>query len=249
MLAGFSMKILPIALTLTLAFAEAAGAAKIGFAVLELFTSEGCSSCPPAEEIFGKIAEEAQKLHKPIHLLAFHVDYWNQLGWVDPFSNADFTARQRLYATAFGSSQIYTPQLVINGEKEIIGSEESRIRKALDKALAKPSAISLGLRINKAGPASVELEYELSKVPENVVLNAAVVERELVSNVTRGENSGLTLRHTNVVRLFHVLPNPTATGLIKLNPANAVKLKNSSVIVYLQDAATLKILAAAALDF
>src|SRR5258706_14663017 len=103
-----------------------------GFAVVELFTSEGCSSCPPADEAMIKLAKE---FPEHVYFLAYHVDYWDYIGWKDQFSNADYTKRQDKYAEEFKLNSIYTPQVVINGEKELVGSRESKIRTDIQQEL------------------------------------------------------------------------------------------------------------------
>jgi hypothetical protein len=113
-----------------------------GFAVLELFTSEGCSSCPPADELLAKIQKEAQG--KDIYLLAYHVDYWDRLGWKDVFSNADYSKRQEQYGRWFNSSQIYTPQLIVNGKAEFVGSNEAAIRNAISDQLSTKANVKPG---------------------------------------------------------------------------------------------------------
>src|SRR5476649_2001101 len=93
-----------------------------GFAVIELFTSEGCSSCPPADALVAKVQKESAD--KPVYILAFHVDYWNRLGWKDAFSSAEYSYRQSQYARWLKLSSVYTPQIVVNGHTEFVGSEE-----------------------------------------------------------------------------------------------------------------------------
>ncbi len=100
-----------------------------GFAVLELFTSEGCSSCPPADELLAKIQKESEG--KSIYILAYHVDYWDRLGWKDMFSSADYSKRQTQYGQWLHKSSVYTPQLIVNGKAEFVGSSESAIREAI----------------------------------------------------------------------------------------------------------------------
>ncbi|WP_449397745.1 DUF1223 domain-containing protein [Chryseobacterium wanjuense] len=103
-----------------------------GFAVLELFTSEGCSSCPPADQLMGEI----EKLYKdqPVYILAYHVDYWNNLGWKDKFSSVENSRRQQYYSRTL-RSQVYTPQLVVNGKKEFVGSDRNNVEDAIENAL------------------------------------------------------------------------------------------------------------------
>lgn len=100
-------------------------------AVVELFTSEGCSSCPPADKLLRTIQAES----KDVYVLSYHVDYWDRLGWKDPFSQAAFTERQRDYAQQFNLESIYTPQVVINGVKEFVGSDEQRLRSILTQKI------------------------------------------------------------------------------------------------------------------
>ena len=95
------------------------------FAVVELFTSEGCSSCPPADNLLGEIVKDAQKGQQRVYCLSFHVDYWNSLGWRDPYSDPAFSRRQREYARAFESVQVYTPQMVVNGSTGFVGSDRT----------------------------------------------------------------------------------------------------------------------------
>src|ERR1700739_857201 len=99
-----------------------------GFAVVELFTSEGCSSCPPADQLVARIQQEDQD--QPVYILAFHVDYWDRQGWKDGFSDSRYTQRQRRYATWLNLESIYTPQIVVNGRKEFVGSQEGTLRSA-----------------------------------------------------------------------------------------------------------------------
>ena len=98
-------------------------------AVVELFTSEGCSSCPPADVLLSKLSAETAKSGSGVYYLAFHVDYWDRLGWPDRFASADYTARQRAYAAAAGTRQVYTPQAVVNGAgKGFVGSDATAAR-------------------------------------------------------------------------------------------------------------------------
>src|SRR6187402_1594915 len=92
-----------------------------GFAVVELYTSEGCSSCPPADELVSKIQKESNG--QPVYILAFHVDYWNRLGWKDVFGDAAYSKRQNDYAQYLKLPSVYTPQIVVNGKKEFVGSQ------------------------------------------------------------------------------------------------------------------------------
>lgn len=102
--------------------------------IVELFTSEGCSSCPPADRLLAELAAQAQKDHTGVIFLAFHVDYWDHLGWKDPFASADFTARQRGYSKVFNEKSVYTPQMVVNGRTGFVGSDRAKAREAIAAA-------------------------------------------------------------------------------------------------------------------
>jgi hypothetical protein len=217
--------------------ADAARDAGPGFAVVELFTSEGCSSCPPADALLGEYVRDAREHGRPVYCLAFQVDYWNRLGWADPYSDAAFSRRQQDYAQALRLDRVYTPQMIVNGTEEFVGSDRDRSRKSIDAALKRPAKPLLKLSQEKADASAVVISYETSSAPKGAVLNVAVVERGLVSKVPRGENTGRTLRHENVVRVFRTVRlDDSAKGSVELKlPANLVR-NNSSAIAYVQGA-------------
>ena len=219
------------------------------FAVVELFTSEGCSSCPPADALLAEQVAEAREQGRPVYCLAFQVDYWNRLGWADPYSDAAFSRRQQDYAKALKSDQIYTPQMIVNGTDAFVGSDRARSRKSIDAALKLPGKTKLKLSQEKADAGAVVVSYEASPVPEGAVVNVAVVERGLVSRATRGENAGRTLRHENVVRAFRTMRlDESGKGSVELKaPADLVR-KNASVIAYVQEAGAGTVLGAGAVD-
>lgn len=165
-------------------------------AVLELFTSEGCSSCPPADRLLPELAN----IDSNIIPLSFHVDYWNRLGWTDPFSSNEYSERQREYAKYMNLESIYTPQLVVNGEYELVGSNRSGAESTIKKALQEKSLVSLsvtGVRLDKNKVKfTVNAQGEIKKTN----LLAALVQKKAVMNVKAGENRGATLSHINVVR-------------------------------------------------
>ncbi len=168
-----------------------------GFALLELYTSEGCSSCPPADELLGKLQSEYKEDN--VYILAFHVDYWDRQGWKDIFSNADYTKRQYEYAKFLGKEPIYTPQLIVNGTTEYIGSQETIVRNAIKVALAKPSIVDLSLEATLLDT-KLNVSYSLNKASKNNRLVLAVVQKSAKSNVKRGENANRVLSHFQIVR-------------------------------------------------
>jgi len=227
------------------------------FAVVELFTSEGCSSCPPAERVFSELVARAAARQQPVYGLAFHVDYFNGLGWKDPFSSADSTDRQNAYQHVTRTGEIYTPQLIVNGTHELVGAERSRAGIEVDAALARPARTGLGLAFAAAplrdgksgGPAVVTVTYSVAGAPRGAVLHLALVERGLTSHVSSGENSGQTLSHDNVVRAFvTVSPRNRPTGTATLSIPAGVVAAQASIVGFVQDPSSMAILGAAAIE-
>jgi hypothetical protein len=172
-----------------------------GFAVVELFTSEGCSSCPPADALVARIQQESKG--EPVYILAFHVDYWDRQGWKDAFSDATYTQRQKQYASWFNLQSIYTPQIVVNGEKEFVGSEEATLRKAIDNGLQTNSPAQLTLSGIRLDQGKVDWQYQTRDASgASLSLVVAVVQRSATTNVKAGENNGRTLAHIQIVRAF-----------------------------------------------
>ncbi|HMD01039.1 MAG TPA: DUF1223 domain-containing protein [Ferruginibacter sp.] len=212
-----------------------------GFVVMELFTSQGCSSCPPADEILGKYAQKNDSLIIP---LSFHVDYWNRLGWVDPFSKAAFTERQNYYASKLNVESIYTPQLVLNGKKELIGSDETGIEDAVNSFLKQDASAELSITTQRIGEGKVNINYVLQGAKAGTVLNLALVQANLTTNIRAGENSGVKLTNYNVVRDFKSIDFNTSTGNASFNFPSDARVDGLWVVAYLQDKASGKILAA-----
>lgn len=163
-------------------------------AVVELFTSQGCASCPPADALLTSLAEEGD-----VVALAYHVDYWDYVGWEDTFGDADFSDRQRAYAESWGSSRIYTPQMVVNGAKGVIGSRRGEVHDALDG-----SSLPLAVDIFRDG------DMLKIAIPPNTSLGNAVVwmvtylDRADVT-IEKGENAGKSMVYTQVVTNRQVL--------------------------------------------
>jgi hypothetical protein len=161
--------------------------------VVELFTSEGCSSCPPADTLLGALASRPDVL-----ALSFHVDYWDRLGWKDPFSSAAATRRQERYARLLGVDTVYTPQIVIDGHWQAVGSDRGAVDRAL-AAAATDLAVPMRLAIDHGG-ARITLGPGPSGMPAAVLL--AGFDRRHVDRVGGGENDGRILTHVDVVRGF-----------------------------------------------
>jgi hypothetical protein len=168
------------------------------FAILELFTSEGCSSCPPADRLLPQLASADPN----IIAMSFHVDYWNHLGWTDPFSKTEFSERQREYAERFHLKSIYTPQLIINGEYELVGSSRSTAEADIKKVLNEKSAVRIEIDGVKNEGNKLSISCHLEGEWAKTSLTAVVVQKHAEMKVKAGENGGRKLSHTNVVRSF-----------------------------------------------
>jgi hypothetical protein len=171
--------------------------------VLELFTSEGCSSCPPADAVLSKLAKDQPVPNVQIIALGMHVTYWDQLGWKDPASLADATARQQDYGRLFGEDRIYTPQAVIDGRDEVVGSDEAGVTRAIARAAKQRHArvtVSARFQGSDAVVANVAVTEVPPEVKEKTRTLILVTEDGLTSIVKRGENGGRTLHNDAVVR-------------------------------------------------
>ena len=200
------------AVLLLLCGALAAGAATPPLAptpvLVELFTSEGCSSCPPADRLLARLAADQPVPGALVVPLSLHVDYWNHLGWKDPFSSPRYTERQGGYAARFGrAGRVYTPQMVVDGRVELVGSDERKARRAIGESAREPKAFVLVVP-NAAGAARVTV----AGARGDADVFFAVIEEGLVSEVTRGENAGSRLAHTAVVLDLFVAGRVDAMG-------------------------------------
>ena len=218
------------------------------FAVVELFSSEGCSDCPSAEEVLNKITKNAMADKSYIYPLAFHVDYWNKLGWKDIFSDSSYSNRQRKYRKAFGSEVVYTPQMIVNGETEFTGSDEKKADSAISAMLKKTPEVYFSIHPDDNW---TKLDFECYSVPKDfeakkmkLVFCVAIVERNLESKINRGENKGLTLHHQNVVCKFISKELIELHGTIQLPKLEKPLSKNFSIIAFVQNTETMKILGA-----
>lgn len=228
--------------------------------LVELFTSEGCSSCPPADELLIQLEKTQPIPGAEIIVLSQHVDYWNRLGWADPYSSAEFSARQGGYSTAFNQDGVYTPQMVVDGRTEFVGSNNGRAREAIASAATAPKAmvtLSRNDSPEKTGP--VRLQARVDKLPavssgDTAEVLLAVTESDLRSNVSRGENSGRRLTHTAVVRQLGVIgtiasgKDEAFTAAPVVTPAQDWKREHLRAVVFVQERLSRKVLGAAAID-
>jgi hypothetical protein len=219
-----------------------------GVAVVELFTSQGCSSCPPAEQVLADLTRAAARDGRPVFTLAFHVDYWNRLGWADRFSDPAFSKRQEAYAKSFRLDGIYTPQMIVNGRREFVGSDRDAADRAIADALAEAPPITLTATARGAAKDGYHVRATVTgaatNATANVVINIAVVEQGLSTEVKAGENAGRRIEEPSVVRWFRSVPAPDA-GDVTIPPLPGVRSDHASVIVYAQREGNGTVIAAA----
>lgn len=180
--------------------------------LVELFTSEGCSSCPPADRLLADLLAKQPVAGATIVPMAFHVDYWDQLGWKDPFGDPAYSKRQRAYASLLKSDSVYTPQMIVNGTTGFVGGDFGAALKAIKNAAAhRPIPIFAAVVSQTDEQLSLQLDVGAVSATDGV-LWAAIVEDGLSSEVTRGENTGRTLPHDAVVRVMKGSPHTPAAG-------------------------------------
>jgi len=207
-IAGSRFLFLTIAVLLQCQQTEAGGRVPV---IVEPFTSEGCSSCPPADELLAELCKTQPVSGVEIIPMELHVDYWNELGWADPFSSSRFTERQNTYAGAFGNSRIYTPQMVVDGLAEFVGSNSTRAYEAIRRAAQAPKALVQVMSSQEgATKRSVSLSIQIQGLgsvvrDDTAEVVLAITEDGLSSKILRGENAGRKLSHTGVVRRFEVI--------------------------------------------
>ena len=226
-------------------------AGETSFAVVELFTSQGCNSCPRAEQALLRLGEQTRGM--PVFPIEWHVDYWDYLGWPDPYALPEAERRQRRYGSAL-NSRIFTPQMVLNGRQVVRPAQDySLVHSTTLAAVGSAPVAAEGLpAIVLTVPAhddrSVQIEYRVTDVPAGCALTVVAVETGLENFVPRGENGGRTLRHHNVVRGFASVDLAAAadqSGQLRIELPPGVAREASSIIGYVQERGTLQIIAAA----
>lgn len=210
--------------------------------LIELFTSQGCSSCPPADDLLRRLVQEQPVAGVEVIALSEHVDYWNRLGWKDPFSSSRFTERQEMYALQFDGNGMYTPQAVVDGRFQMVGSDAPKLRDAI-LAAAKASKATVEVRARGATTERVAVAVEVRDVPADqrgdVDVMLAIVENGLAVEVQRGENARRRLHHDAVVRALNRVGtlardarSGTFGGEVKLS--NEWVRSNLKAVVFLQ---------------
>ncbi len=203
-----------------------------GFAVVELYTSEGCSSCPPADQVLAAMADTYKGF---VFALGFHVDYWDKLGWKDKFSNAAYSERQKDYAHILDLPNFYTPQAVVNGTVEMVGSNGIRLDSAIRAALTMEFPSTLTARDSVLAPGKYRVFYT-TNVPAKYVLHLALYQKHAVDSIHAGENNGTTLEHVNVVRDFITAGiSKTGSGQIDISLPADLQAPDAGLVLFAQD--------------
>ena len=215
--------------------------------VVELFTSEGCSSCPPADELLGRLRQETFAEGVEVIPLGLHVDYWNHEGWIDRFSSASYTDRQVKYADHFHVEGPYTPQMVVDGSWQFTGNDSARARQAILQAAARPAEAEV--RIAPAGDGKFQVKVKgAPNTTGDVIL--ALTEDNLATKVSGGENSNRELHHSAVVREFRSLGHlrdGAFEDLVTVNLKKDWKRDDLRIVVFAQQNHTATIEGAASL--
>jgi hypothetical protein len=222
--------------------------------VAELFTSEGCSSCPPADDLLRRLAHEQIVPGVRVLALGEHVDYWDRLGWRDPFSSPAFSDRQSEYdARVFHTGNIYTPQLVIDGQLQQVGSDLTAVRRAIGEAARHPKAtVTVLAQADNATHVRIQVQVAPSQgvsIGGTADVIVAITEDELTSNVQRGENRGRVLKHGAVVRSLTALGSLTKVGAFSqatsIPVAPSWVAPNIRVVAFVQERQSRRIVGAA----
>jgi hypothetical protein len=227
---------------------------------VELFTSEGCSSCPPADQLLMELDQAHWLANAEVIVLSEHVDYWNRLGWVDPFSSSQFSDRQKGYAACFAQAGIYTPQMVVDGHEELVGSDRTHALRAIADAARQPKAnvvLAIAPRTQAVTGGQIGLTVRVEGLPglpphgpSDVFL--AITESRLHSQILRGENSGRGLDHTAVVRSLTALGGAEGNKVFSAAPVVSIepswKRANLKAVVFVQELRSGRVLGVAALS-
>lgn len=217
-----------------------------GFAVVELFTSEGCSSCPPADQLIGAIAEKYKS--QPVYLLAYHVDYWDDQGWKDKFSKPQYSQRQQQYSGLL-HTHIYTPELIVNGNAEMVGSDGPAVEHAIQTALAGSdnSSIDLSVKVSD-NKANVTVKQMRQNIQQDLLIS--LIEKKAYSYIKRGENKGRNLVHWQIVHQQKRIPLTNSSArVLSFNLPGNFDINSWELIGMIQDTQTGAITGAVKLPF
>ena len=217
-------------------------------ALIELYTSEGCSSCPPADRWLSSLA--GPSVPQGVVPIAFHVSYWDYIGWKDVFADERYTERQRALAKATGARMVYTPQVMLDGRDFRDWSNARAVSQAIAKANAMASRAQIEIAARSASEGTATATLRPGVKADDLALFVAITQNGLSSRVTAGENRGEKLAHSFVVRELAVIrgagtqSSPVLRGAFAFKPRADWKLENMSLVAFVQNVKTGEVLQA-----
>jgi hypothetical protein len=214
--------------------------------VLELFTSQGCSSCPSADILLEKVGKEFT--NDNVFTLSYHVDYWNYIGWKDPFSQQKFTEKQRSYARKFRDNQIYTPAVIVNGQEHFVGSNRSKMYAKIKEYKNRSSQYGISLGAIKKAANTIKFDYKIDGAISNTNARVVLAIKERTTNVKRGENARRTLKNHNIVVSEKYLSKVSANGSYSIEIPEIVTEDDELNVFLILENGQKDILSAARLD-
>jgi hypothetical protein len=213
--------------------------------VVELFTSEGCSSCPPADRLLMELDRHQPVPGANIIVLSEHIDYWNGLGWSDPYSSHQWSQRQDAYARRFGLDSVYTPQMIIDGEHQVSGNDPDAVRQKIELSASRPKLPIEISSITREGDA-LQVTFMADAAP-NATLFAVLADDSDHSTVVRGENAGRSLDHVAVVRTLTPIASLQTTPtkkMVEIRVSSETAKQHLRLILFAQDGKNGRILGA-----
>jgi hypothetical protein len=215
--------------------------------LLEMFSSEGCSSCAIASEFLGQINRLADSTESPVYILDYHVDVWNKSGWIDPYSKSEYTLRQEMYMEKLGVAALFTPMMIINGKMAMAGGERQRIGRAIASELGSPAHSNLYIEaMIDSEKSAIKIQYEIATDMPNDSLYLVLVlaQRRVESRPTAGENKDKQLVHHHVVSDMKILEpvEKKAVTIFDISDQIFSRLSDYALIAYLQNKNTWQVL-------
>ncbi len=212
------------------------------FVVLELFTSQGCSSCPPADRLLDKVKKE---FPETVFALSYHVDYWDYIGWKDPFAKSGYTKKQSDYNRKFGSPNNYTPQMVVNGMEHFVGANQVKAYDKIKSYIAKNTGNTVEISGVQSKSNTISFQYSTTGDFSHKLLRAVLVIDERTTQVKRGENRNRTLHNSNIVVNERYIDLESQTGSSSITIPALVTPTDELTLMLLMESENLDITAAA----
>jgi len=225
-----------------------------GVVLVELFTSQGDINSPQADKLLSEIIADAEKNNKPVYCISMHVDFWNRFGWKDPYSSLMYTRRLTNYTSVLKEKETFTPYIIINGTKSVAGTDRKKVLATIDAELKIPALVPLDFSYTIFDD-TLDITYDShlksvsGKSGNDKYIYVVIVEKNLSTKVTKGDNAGKILLNDNVSKLFFTTDLKSSKGLVRV-PLKKIKPDiNKSIILFIQDKSTRKVLNASSKQF